>query len=301
MSVWSGLFGCGRVGLGYAVWGLVFLVVLSAPSVLWAWGRTGHRVVGEIGQRNLSANAKKKVNTLLKGLPLSEAAVWPDFMKSYPQWDFMRPWHYININSSINFSGAPRFPKPNPKKPKNVLDGIEFAVGILKGTVTHHKIKKPEAIKLLAHFVGDIHMPLHVGYKEDQGARFYKVSWFGKKTNLHSVWDEDLVNWMELSFTEWADLLEATQKAPKNLGNATDWARESVGYHQLAYTFANRQLNGNLPPFKPAEFFKKWSRRKKRVQHKLGYYYRDRVDTALKSRFFLAGRRLADTLNKALR
>jgi len=45
------------------------------------------------------------------------------------------------------------------------------------------------ALKFLVHFVGDIHQPLHVGYKHDRGGNDVSVDFFGQRTNLHRVWD----------------------------------------------------------------------------------------------------------------
>ncbi|GJP37110.1 hypothetical protein CLOM_g21551 [Closterium sp. NIES-68] len=46
-----------------------------------------------------------------------------------------------------------------------------------------------EALMFLAHFAGDIHQPLHVGFTSDLGGNRVHVSWFKRKTNLHAVWD----------------------------------------------------------------------------------------------------------------
>jgi hypothetical protein len=35
---------------------------------------------------------------------------------------------------------------------------------------------------------------MHVSRAEDQGSNKIEVSWFGKKSNIHRVWDSDLVD-----------------------------------------------------------------------------------------------------------
>ena len=70
---------------------------------------------------------------------------------------------------------------------------------------------------MLIHIVGDIHQPLHVGYKSDQGGNTIRVSWFNDPSNLHSVWDSQLIDYQKLSYTEYAkainfSTLEARQK-----------------------------------------------------------------------------------------
>ena len=45
----------------------------------------------------------------------------------------------------------------------------------------------------LAHFVGDVHQPLHVGFEEDEGGNTIKVHWYRRKENLHHVWDNSII------------------------------------------------------------------------------------------------------------
>lgn len=51
----------------------------------------------------------------------------------------------------------------------------------------------PSAITFLVHFIGDVHQPLHVGWKDDLGGNKVKCTFFGKDTNLHSVWDSGMI------------------------------------------------------------------------------------------------------------
>ena len=48
---------------------------------------------------------------------------------------------------------------------------------------------KQTALRFVVHIVGDLHQPLHVGKCCDRGGNDVKVTWFGKPTNLHAVWD----------------------------------------------------------------------------------------------------------------
>ncbi|CAI7841135.1 unnamed protein product [Closterium sp. NIES-53] len=50
-----------------------------------------------------------------------------------------------------------------------------------------------EALMFLAHFAGDIHQPLHVGFTSDLGGNRVHVTWFKRKTNLHAVWDSFII------------------------------------------------------------------------------------------------------------
>ena len=60
------------------------------------------------------------------------------------------------------------------------------------------------ALKLLVHFIADMHQPMHCGRPNDRGGNDVKVKWFGSSTNLHHVWDSDLINYTKLSYSELA-------------------------------------------------------------------------------------------------
>jgi hypothetical protein len=46
-----------------------------------------------------------------------------------------------------------------------------------------------EALKWVVHFAGDIHQPLHNEDNNDKGGNNVRVTYYGKSTELHAVWD----------------------------------------------------------------------------------------------------------------
>lgn len=73
----------------------------------------------------------------------------------------------------------------------NVLAGVRNTTHLLdawvEGQSTTIEVAE-EALKFLVHFVGDLHMPLHLTGR-DRGGNSVKVSFDGRQTNLHSAWD----------------------------------------------------------------------------------------------------------------
>ena len=65
-------------------------------------------------------------------------------------------------------------------------------------------VQKQLALRMLIHMVGDVHQPMHTARPEDLGGNKILLSWFGEKSNLHKVWDEGLVDYQKLSYTEYA-------------------------------------------------------------------------------------------------
>jgi len=80
------------------------------------------------------------------------------------------------------------------------------------------KDAKLDALRFLVHMLGDLHQPLHVGLAEDRGGNTIRVKWFKTETNLHSVWDEELVDFEKLSFTEYSNYLNHFTKDDKKIG-----------------------------------------------------------------------------------
>ena len=217
---------------------LYVLVFLFLPISAMSWGPLGHRVTAEVSKKFLSVNAKKKINELVPYETMGKMSIYSDFIKSDPS---MRKkynhFHYVSFKKGENYN------KQVEKKLKdeNILSAIYKFTEILKNP-KQKKDKKVFALKMLIHLIGDIHQPLHVGYKKDRGGNNVSVTWFGTKTNLHAVWDTHLVELQKLSSTEYADELVNTHDTTKvKLSNPKRWAKESRDYLTKTYEFKKKK------------------------------------------------------------
>ena len=85
-------------------------------------------------------------------------------------------------------------------------------------------------LKLLAHFIGDLHQPLHVGIADDRGGNKVQVQWFGEGTNLHSVWDYKVIESYNMSYSELAENVNSMSKEDiikLQQSSVIDWMYES--------------------------------------------------------------------------
>jgi hypothetical protein len=82
---------------------------------------------------------------------------------------------------------------------------------------------------MLVHLIGDIHQPLHVGNGKDRGGNDFKVNWFNQESNLHKIWDSEIINYQDLSYTEYADWVDQDIFWVESLNDKSviDWALES--------------------------------------------------------------------------
>src|SRR5690606_2230795 len=82
---------------------LAFTFIMSLFSTnVWAWGTTGHRVVAEIAERNLTNKAKKNLQKVIGNQKLAYFANYPDFVKSDPRFKDNDGWHYVNLEANLN-------------------------------------------------------------------------------------------------------------------------------------------------------------------------------------------------------
>ena len=130
-------------------------------------------------------------------------------------------------------------------------------------------------LKLLVHFIGDIHQPMHAGRKADKGGNNIELTWFGEPTNLHRLWDTDLIEHYNMSYTELAaHLPKRSAEEKENCMNAPrlEWAHESQDLANSIY--ANTPMHASL-----------------------GYVYHYQYFETVRGRLLDAGLRLAATLN----
>jgi hypothetical protein len=215
---------------------LKLLLVISLTT--FGWGQTGHRVTGKIADRYLNKKARAAIARILNGQSLAMASTWMDEIRSDSTFDYTADWHWVTIQDSESYD------KSNKNPNGDVVATLERLINELKsGKLTAQQ--EAQALKFLIHLVGDIHQPLHVGGGSDRGGNDVKVSWFRTDSNLHRVWDSDMIDDTKLSYTELAESLEipadATVKSWQG-ASVRDWTNESMSYRKQVYDIGNGKL-----------------------------------------------------------
>lgn len=199
----------------------------------FSWSNKGHDVTCAIAARHLSKKAQSAVTSLLDGKSMIYYAAWMDQASNNIQ-EYMhtKSWHYKNINADETFDNASLNPNGN------ILIAIDEQIDILKDTKAAHE-KKSLALKFLIHLIGDLHQPMHLGHFSDYGGNTWKIKFFKRETDLHTLWDTYLVeathNW---SHTEWAEELDIPTTYDTlsiQAGYPRDWAYESYVIAQQIY------------------------------------------------------------------
>lgn len=203
---------------------ILFVLTLLISTTAFGWGQKGHDVTAAIAERHLTRRAAQHVARVLEGLSPVYWSNWLDNASHTPEYARTKTWHYLNVEEGQTFDQARRIPEGDVLRAVTELTAELKAGGLAP---------EEEAVKLrmLIHLVGDMHCPMHLGRLSDLGGNRRAVQFFGRTTNLHSVWDTDLPEaghrW---SYSEWAEQLDRLPKAAQRqaeAGDPEDWARET--------------------------------------------------------------------------
>ncbi|MCH4823487.1 S1/P1 nuclease [Gramella lutea] len=205
---------------------IAFFIIVSNVSFASGgdWGKTGHRATAEIAEKHLTEKAKKAISSLLDGYGLAFVANYADDIKSDPDYKKYGPWHYVNIDP-----GSKEYKLEDASERGDLVQAIRKCVEVLKNKSSTRE-EKEFHLKMLIHFVGDLHQPFHTGHAEDKGGNDIQVRWFNDGSNIHRVWDSEMIDFYQMSYTELAintkNLSKAELKSIKK-GKLLDWVYES--------------------------------------------------------------------------
>lgn len=215
---------------------LAALALLAVqPVQASAWGSYAHRQTARIAEANITPQTRAEVRRLLRsaamlGTPkcplnsLQDASVWADCIRNDRlRWGYTAPWHYRTTPICEAYDPRSRCADGNC-----VTAQIERNHKLLADRSLPDHVRL-EALALLVHFAGDIHMPLHSGDRDDKGGNDRKAD-YGIKPgyNLHAIWDGPLA---ERAISDPADPVARRyapdERAELGGGSAADWGRES--------------------------------------------------------------------------
>jgi len=222
----------------------LFILALLAPAPAFAWGAQGHEIISEIALRQMSPKARAQVARLLGSeTMLIHDASWADEIRD------QRPeasrWHYVDIPLGARSYDARR----DCRDGDCVVAQIERDRRILADRRARPAVRA-EALRFLMHFIADVHQPLHAEDNDDRGGNAVRVTLGRQRTNLHHVWDVDVVQTLGYDARDVAASITvspAQRKAWCN-GNAADWANESHALARDIYEGTRGHRNLRLSP-----------------------------------------------------
>lgn len=239
-----------------------------------AWGMKGHRIVGEIAYSYLTPKARLAIQKILGNESIAMASNWADFIKSDTAYKYLNEWHYADYPKGLTYPTLQVYLKKDTAV--DAYTKLKFLIAELKKK-NLPKDKKLMYLRLLIHIVGDVHQPLHVSPEGDAGGNDIKVSWFGQSSNLHRVWDEQLIEYQDLSYTEYVKAINHTTTSERK-----KWQSQPLSQWLYESYSISEQLHNELKEQNP----------------KLSYVYNyNHIDT-LNQQLVKGGVRLAGLLNQ---
>lgn len=258
---------------------ILSVLMLSEAASLYAWGPMGHDVVAAIAEQHLTKKARKEIDKLLEGKSIIYYSSWMDSIQNSPYWNDgynkTKTWHYANVDEGLTYQTMK----------KNENGDVVSALNMLTEALTTRYDELTDSmrvdyLKMVVHLVGDLHCPMHAGRLSDRGGNQRKVKWFGKSTNIHSVWDSRLIEsahkWSYQGWVEQLDRTDSKYRKSVMRGTYEDWFGATVESAALIYGYLD-DLGVEEP--------------------KLSYQYVYDFTPMLEEHLLLGGYRLAYVLN----
>jgi hypothetical protein len=239
---------------------LIHILIFATAFVVEtasAWGPVGHKTIATIAEQMLLPKTKQRLNDILQGKSLAQVSIWADTIRQSSQWNFTGPFHYEGVSEGQSYLDSLKALSPNEQKKGGAI------VAILESEKTFldansNAQEKLDALSFMVHFIGDIHQPLHAGRPEDRGGNDIKLTWNQKATNLHAIWDSQVmavghpsiigsgssnvppeVAYAKFLRKQFADLKVEQAK----LEDPNEWISESIEVLPDVYKFRNETPN----------------------------------------------------------
>ena len=159
-----------------------------------AWSGIGHDTLGIIARSLIAPSTDVFVATTLqvsepkdRHAAMIDAGRWPDQVPDDMDWS--RNLHFASL-------------------PTRQCTGFDFnrdCSRCIVGAIANYTMRainpnldvseRKDALRFVIHFMGDIHIPMHVGFKGDSGGNAIAIAGVESKypVNLHNVWDYHLL------------------------------------------------------------------------------------------------------------
>ncbi|KAH9250941.1 hypothetical protein BASA81_011199 [Batrachochytrium salamandrivorans] len=165
-------------------------ILAAAPAAL-AWGGKAHATVGAVAASFLDESGAKLVADLLRGSSLETVATWADTVKRTSKYSSTGVLHYADSDddppSSCSYDD-----NHSCADGKCLVGAVATYTDVASCASSASAADKNDALKFLAHFLGDVTQPLHICGR-GRGGNDQKIRFGGKKSvALHSIWDTQM-------------------------------------------------------------------------------------------------------------
>lgn len=222
-------------------------LLLMGTGESFAFGEEGHRIIAALASEQLTPTARRHVALLLADEPdptLPGIAFWADQHKNR----YTAPMHYVNLPAGqCHYDVARDCPDG-----RCVITAISRYQSELadRGSSEVTRIK---ALKMLVHLVGDAHQPLHAGLAEDRGGNQFQIQWDGRGSNLHKLWDSQMIESIDPDWMSYAKSLRQGLTPSNDKSGPVQWVEQSCALVNSAgfYPTNHKPSRDYLDQWKP--------------------------------------------------
>jgi hypothetical protein len=213
---------------------LVAISLFSINTFSYGWGKVGHHIIVDVAKNYASKNVQDSVSKYLGDMTWEAASTWMDEQRGDSQYDYMKKWHYINIDKGNRYDST-------YENGNNVVKQLEIAIKNLKNRSTLTKDEVALNIRVLFHLMGDLHQPLHVGYGSDRGGNDVKLTFNGKLLSLHRIWDTDIIESKNTTDDVLGLLSKTSKRKVKKMakGDAVQWLNQTRASLDIVYSYTD--------------------------------------------------------------
>ncbi len=220
---------------------LIALLALSLPS--FGWGGFGHQVVVALAQRHLTEEAKENIAKIMP-YDLKQDASWMDAHRNDPGIAYTTNWHTYGANLETHeYDPSARWGKGD------VIHAIDMAVYNLERKEHQTEEINLMSLRMLIHFVGDMHCPVHCGFV---GFRSPVMTGYMGTKSFHAFYDSiPAIIYKGQTPDQVAEFLDTYSKGrikKTGKGCPVSWAKECADNSCLIYEINPAQGKKEITP-----------------------------------------------------
>lgn len=210
---------------------IIAMLLIGWGSSSWAFNFNNHRVICQMAYEQLTPATRLQVDALIKKSPFNnfaEACPWPDSIRNQAEFRHTKAWHYVNVPRSVTEVKVEHCPAQGC---------LLSAINNMQQRIASNPNNDWQALLFLSHFIGDLHQPLHVSFADDYGGNNHKVTLRKRSTNLHTLWDGEMLKrqpWPVVSERLFGEIT-IEQHQQWRQGDIYRWATESLNLTHDAY------------------------------------------------------------------
>ena len=290
------------------------LLLFMPLTDCWAWGIVGHRIVCEIAYDMLQPGTRSDVDKLTAAFKKPNGKRFAHFTESchfadtarhnaregYRRWlNYARydRWHYVNLPRDTGDIAHESL----ACAANCVLHAIDFHADVVRDVAKPIAVRG-EALILLAHWIADIHQPMHVSFADDKGGSTIKLDESqGFGPHLHSAWDAGIIK-AHRGKTRLGKYIESQLKQAYKERRQWQSSLQPVGWAQESFHVVTSEMAGYCQWRISENNAEEKSRRCEPVMRgpAINSVYIKRIAPLLEQRLRQAAVRLAATLEQLL-